>query len=92
MAHIITVEISDAVYEELKQQASVAKESVEQVAALWMEGTLRELNEDPLIQLLGTAITETDITDVGERHDYYIGQALYKEMARNTYRESEYHA
>lgn len=35
-------------------------------------------NEDPLLRLAG-AFT-SDVTDAAERHDYYIGQALYKEM------------
>lgn len=34
--------------------------------------------DDPLLQLIG-AFT-SPVTDAAERHDYYIGQALYREM------------
>ncbi len=37
-----------------------------------------ELPDDPLFRLAG-CIT-SDVDDVAERHDYYIGQAIYDEM------------
>jgi hypothetical protein len=42
---------------------------------------ISSLDNDPLFQLAG-CIT-TDLTDVADNHDYYIGQALYEEMYRD---------
>lgn len=36
---------------------------------------------DPLHQLIGCI--DTDIPDIAENHDHYIGQALYEEMHRD---------
>lgn len=38
------------------------------------------LESDPLMRLFGTV--HSDITDVAERHDEYIGAAIYNEMRR----------
>ena len=38
----------------------------------------RQPERDPLLALAGTLTS--DVTDIGERHDEYIGQALLKEM------------
>lgn len=40
-----------------------------------------EDHPDPLIALLGTL--ECNVTDIGERHDDYIGDALIAELWRN---------
>ena len=37
-----------------------------------------KITRDPLIALLGTL--ECDVTDIGERHDDYIGDALLAEL------------
>ncbi len=40
-----------------------------------------DLANDPLFKLIGCI--HSDIPDLAENHDYYIGQALYEEMHRN---------
>ncbi|HEY9647374.1 MAG TPA: hypothetical protein V6C88_13435, partial [Chroococcidiopsis sp.] len=40
-----------------------------------------DLSSDPLFQLIGCI--DSDIPDIAENHDYYIGQALYEEMHRD---------
>jgi hypothetical protein len=39
------------------------------------------LANDPLFKLVGCI--HSDIPDLADNHDYYIGQALYEEMRRN---------
>jgi hypothetical protein len=43
--------------------------------------TAPDQSPDPLFQLAG-CIT-SDLTDVAQNHDYYLGQALYEEMHRD---------
>jgi hypothetical protein len=40
-----------------------------------------DLANDPLFKLIGCI--HSDIPDLADNHDYYIGQALYEEMHRN---------
>jgi hypothetical protein len=48
--------------------------------AIAPHSTLSSPSSDPLFQLAGC--TTSDLTDVAKNHDYYLGQALYKEMHR----------
>ena len=41
----------------------------------------RKSQEDPLLRWAGAI--DSEISDVAERHDYYIGQALYRELRGN---------
>jgi hypothetical protein len=43
----------------------------------WFKGPYED-HPDPLIALLGTL--ESNVTDLGERHDEYIGDALLAEL------------
>jgi len=62
-------------------EAEITKLPAEEVAALKQWLAQREAKsvtgQDPLLQLLGTV--ETDVPDVAERHDTYLGQALLLE-------------
>jgi hypothetical protein len=78
MAHKLTLEIPDEAYEYLRKEAEEMKATPEEIASEWLEATIRRMANDPLLQLAGTL--ECDVTDVSERHDYYIGQALLEEM------------
>jgi hypothetical protein len=42
-----------------------------------LEG-VQQAEVDPLLQLIGSL--SVDIPDLAENHDYYIGQALYREL------------
>jgi hypothetical protein len=44
----------------------------------WLSDAVRRLTDDPLLQLSGTF--ESDVRDVSERHDHYIGQGLLNEL------------
>jgi hypothetical protein len=41
-------------------------------------GAVQQAEADPLLQLIGSL--SVDIPDLAENHDYYIGQALYREL------------
>jgi hypothetical protein len=41
-------------------------------------GAVQQPEADPLLQLIGSL--SVDIPDLAENHDYYIGQALYREL------------
>ena len=77
-SHQLTIEVSEDVYQELTRQAQPFSDTVETVAAEWMEGALKELNSDPLIQASGSL--HADVNDLGARHDYYIVEAMAKEL------------
>jgi hypothetical protein len=57
-----------------KQQAIAEK-----MVAQWLAKPA--LTDDPLLQLAG--FFESDVTDVGSRHDEYIGQGLMQELRRS---------
>jgi hypothetical protein len=78
MARSLTLEIPDDVYEPLRCQAKKSGRTPEDIATEWLAATIRRMAEDPLLQLAGTI--ESDITDVADRHDYYIGEQLLKEL------------
>ncbi len=78
MARTLTVTISDEDYQRLLQRATQAGRSPEALVEVWLVSALQPIAKDPLIQLSGSI--QADVTDVSERHDDYIGQALYDEM------------
>ncbi|MBW4621945.1 MAG: hypothetical protein KME17_21595 [Cyanosarcina radialis HA8281-LM2] len=41
-------------------------------------GDLKPTGTDPLLESIGSL--SVDMTDLAENHDYYIGQALYREL------------
>ncbi len=49
----------------------------QQLATPHLEDTA-PTTEDPLLKLIGSI--DVDIPDLAENHDYYIGQALYREL------------
>jgi hypothetical protein len=78
---ILTVELEDRLYQALKQIAQQLAQTPEQISAQWIANAVERIECDPLLALAGTL--ECDVTDVGERHDHYIGQALLAEMRGN---------
>ena len=74
MGHALTVDVSDVVYEKLHVIGAQSGRTPEQLAEEWLENAARAQEEDPLLRLSG--IIETDIPDVSDRHDEYLGLAL----------------
>lgn len=74
MAKTLTLEIPDDVYEPLLKRARQIGQTPEQIISQWIECAVKQLTSDPLLQLAG--VFESDVTDISERHDEYIGQNL----------------
>lgn len=81
MSRIITLEIPEETYEAIEMQAESKGLEPVQIVMEWLSEAIRQAQiaaEDPLEALIGTL--ECEVTDVAEHHDYYVGQALAKEL------------
>ena len=77
----LTVELEDELYEAMSHLAQQAGTTPEALGSQCIARAMELVEQDPLLALAGTL--ECNVTDVGERHDYYIGQALYAEMQKS---------
>jgi hypothetical protein len=82
----ITIDLPELLQQSLLSQAAQTQTTPEQLilATLtqkFLPPSAPDLTNDPLFQLAGTITS--NIPDIAENHDYYIGQALYEEMNRN---------
>jgi len=83
----ITIDLPEALQQTLIQQATQNQTTPEQLIIQLLTQNLvpttppPDLTNDPLFQLIGCI--DSDIPDIAENHDYYIGQALYEEMHRD---------
>ncbi|NCO32739.1 MAG: hypothetical protein GW893_02555 [Armatimonadetes bacterium] len=77
MAHTMTLQVPDDIYQPLVNAAEVIDRQPEEVAVEWLSSVANDVNHDPLLALAGTL--ECELTDVADRHDDYIGQGLPKE-------------
>jgi len=82
MAHALTIELSEDVYRSLEARAVQQGKTPDVLAAEWITSRLRCEGEDPLLKWAGAI--DSEITDVAERHDYYLGEALAKELRGDT--------
>jgi len=94
--HTITLKIPEKTYEVIEVQAETKGVKPAQIVMEWLYEAVKRAQtaeEDPLEALIGTL--ECKVTDVAERHDDSIGQALAKELqgrdARARYHRSPYH-
>lgn len=78
MGHTLTLDIPDAVYVPLLQQAQQAGKTPEETVLAWLTSTVQCLTDDPLLQLAGSFASP--LTDVSDRHDAYLGQSLLEEL------------
>jgi len=88
MSQTVVLELPEATYEAVRSQAAARGMKPEEVIVEWLSeafppraargGPARpepaQVTEDPLEALIGSLESET--TDIAERHDHYIGQAL----------------
>jgi hypothetical protein len=74
MTKTLMLELSDNIYDVLLETSAQVGQTPEQFILEWVEHRIKEAASDPLLQLAGTI--ESDITDVSERHDEYLGAAL----------------
>ncbi|WP_416670486.1 hypothetical protein [Egbenema bharatensis] len=89
MSKTLTITLSDALEQALAQTAAQTNQSTEELILQLLtqnfvgqetsETTVPlKLTDDPLLQLAG-CIT-SDVGDAADRHDYYLGKAIYDEM------------
>jgi hypothetical protein len=82
----VTIDLPEALQQNLINQATQDHITPEQLilATLtqkFLPPSEPDLTNDPLFQLAGSITS--NIPDLAENHDHYIGQALYEEMHRN---------
>ena len=79
----LTIQIPEAVFHCLQERAKQLGKTPEVVAA---ECIVRDIvppvDDDPLMKWMGAI--DSGPGDAAERHDYYIGEALAKEMRGET--------
>lgn len=83
----LTIDLPEALQQSLLSQAAQTHTTPEQFIIQLLTQNLipttppPDLTNDPLFQLIGCI--DSDILDVAEKHDEYIGQAIYEEMHRD---------
>jgi hypothetical protein len=78
MGYKMTLEIPESVYQPLRASAEKAGRSPEEVVNAWLAKAVEALQQDPLLRWSGAFTAE--VTDVADRHDDYLGQALLNEL------------
>jgi len=81
MAKTLTIQLPEDLELKLTAQAEKLNLSLESLILQSLEQSVSKLEldqDDPLVQLFGSI--KTDIKDVADNHDHYIGQALYEEL------------
>ena len=78
----LTIQIPEPVFHCLQERAKQLGKTPEVVAAECIAQSVGPVDDDPLIKLLGSI--DSGPGDAAERHDYYIGEALAKEMRGET--------
>ena len=81
MSHPLTIDVPEEVFSYLNKLALQQGKTPETLAQELVSTAVQELEEDPLLRWAGAI--DSEISDVAERHDYYIGQALYLELRGN---------
>jgi len=81
MSHPLTIDVPEEVFSFLNKLALQQGKTPETLAQELVSTAVQELEEDPLLRWAGAI--DSEISDVAERHDYYIGQALYRELRGN---------
>ena len=77
MGRTIALQVPENLYEAIRSLAVKQGQTADNLAAEWLGKAIRNAEtaeQDPLVKLFGTI--RSDVTDVADRHDYYIGQAL----------------
>jgi len=78
MPHSLTIDIPEPVYHTLEKWAAQQGITPEALATDWVARRVIELENDPLMRWAGAI--DSDVADVAQRHDEYLGQALSQEI------------
>lgn len=74
MGNTIKLDLPDSVYNNLKKKANTYGQTPEELVTELVEDNFKQKIEDPLLQLAG--ILESNVSDVSENHDKYIGENI----------------
>ena len=78
MGHSLTLDIPDEVYQPLVEKAQQAGQTPEALATKYLAQAVQGEEQDPLLRWAGAFSSE--VTDLAERHDDYLGDGLLQEM------------
>jgi len=84
MTKNLTITLPDALEQGITQTAAQANRSAEELIVQLLTQTLIPMTvpeSDPLMALFVSI--QSNVPDLADRHDYYIGQSLYEEMHGN---------
>jgi hypothetical protein len=76
--HTLSLELPEELYAALQKIAEQDGKTPEELASHWLAVAIRSLTSDPLDNLVGSM--NSAIPDWGDRHDWYIGQAILESM------------
>jgi hypothetical protein len=77
MSKVLTLEISEPLYETILKRAVQYGQTQENIIITWIEKAAKPpTKNDPLLQLAG--IFQSNLTDIGEQHNEYLGKQLTK--------------
>ncbi|MCK5719232.1 MAG: hypothetical protein KAH84_04695 [Thiomargarita sp.] len=74
MAKPLSLDISELLFDKILQRANQINQTPEKMVMIWIEKAVKQAPNDALLQLAG--IFQSDITDIGERHNEYLGKQL----------------
>jgi hypothetical protein len=80
MPHSLTIDLPENVFSSLTQLALQRGETPETLAGELISQAVQQLESDPLLKWAGAI--DCEITDVADRHDHYIGEAVARELRR----------
>ncbi len=81
MTHSLTLDLPEEIYQLLLKTALTNGKKVEEVAVEVLASVKRKKVADPFERFIGSV--RSDITDLAENHDKYIGENLAQDLNGN---------
>lgn len=81
MTHSLTLDLPEEIYQPLLKTALTNGKKVEEVAVEVLASVKRKNVADPFERFIGSV--KSDITDLAENHDKYIGENLAQDLNGN---------
>ena len=78
MTHSMTIELPEAVYQSLSEEAEAKGRRVEEIALEKLAKDTPATIDDPLDEFVGAF--RSDVPDWADNHDKYLGENLMREM------------
>lgn len=81
MTHSLTLDLPEEIYQSLLKTALTNGKKVEEVAVAVLASVKKKKVADPFERFIGSV--RSDITDLAENHDKYIGENLAQDLNGN---------